>query len=603
MLEMRRLVVSLSLAVLQGLGAIDSSALADPQHAIALHGVPKLERNFDHLPYVNPAAPKGGRVTLGILGSFDSLNPLIVKGLPVAGVREFAVESLMARGLDEPFTLYGLLAETIDIASDGKSVAFALNPKAAFSDGHAVSAEDVIFSFDILKTKGRPNHRTYFSKVARAEKLSEREVRFTFENAADRELPLILGLMPIVAKHATDAETFDKTSLAPLTGSGPYTVQNIDAGRAITYALNPNYWGRDLGINRGRFNFAEIRFDYYRENSVLIEAFKRGAVDMRLEEDPGRWADAYDIPAVKDGRILKREFEIGLPAGMRALAFNTRREIFANPKVRRALISLFDFEWVNRSLFNGLYKRNESFFDRSYLSSLGKPADETERALLSRFPEAVRADVMDGKFHMAHSDGSGQNRDNQRQAYAMLAEAGYELKSGGLVDKQTGRQLSFEILSNDSAQNPLLLAYARSLEVMGIAVRVRVVDGSQYQARLTNYDYDMVQASWPSSLSPGNEQLFRWSSNAAKLPGSYNFAGVANPAADAMIEAMLAAKTEAEFVSSVRALDRVLLSGDYVIPLFYIPRQWVAHWARLKNPDKTPVFGYAFDTWWIEDHK
>ena len=600
---MRALTLTLVLAIAHFSSAMSPAARAEPQTAIAIHGAPNMPRDFPNFPYVNPQAPKGGRVTLGILGTFDSLNPLIVKGLAVAGVRELSFESLMARGQDEAFTLYGLLAETIDVASDGKSVTFALNAKATFSDGKPVTADDVIFSFEILKTKGRPNHRAYFAKVAKAEKISEREVRFTFPDAADRELPFILGLMPVLAKHATDPEAFDKTSLSPLTGSGPYTVQTVDPGRAITYQLNPKYWGRDLNVNHGRFNFSEIRYDYYRENSVLVEAFKSGAVDMRLEEDPGRWADAYDIPAVKQGRILKREFEIGLPSGMRGLAFNTRREIFQNPLVRRALISLFDFEWVNRSLFNGLFKRNESFFDRSYLSSSGKPADETERVLLARFPYFVRPEVMDGKLRSPKSDGSGQNRENQRQAFALLSEAGFELKSGELVDKKTGRQLAFEILSNDGAQSPLLLAYARSLEPLGIAARVRVVDGSQYQARLTNYDYDMIQASWPSSLSPGNEQLFRWSSNAGKLPGSYNFAGVANPAADAMIEAMLAAKTEGEFVSSVRALDRVLLSGDYVIPLFYIPRQWVAHWARLKSPEKTPVFGYAFDTWWIEEPK
>ena len=601
-LQMRLLRFTLAAVLAQSCGVIPA-AMAEPQHAIAMHGAPGYPRDFAHLPYVKPTAPKGGRTTLGILGTFDSVNPLIVKGLPAAGVRDFAIESLMARGQDEAFSLYGLLAETIDVASDGKSVTFALNPKAAFSDGNPVTVDDVIFSYEILKSKGRPNHRAYFSKVATAEKLSERDVRFTFQTEADRELPLILGLMPVFAHHATDPESFEKTTFTPLVGSGPYTISKVDPGRSITYQLNPKYWGRDLDVNRGRFNFSEIRYDYYRENSVLIEAFKRGAIDMRLEEDPGRWADAYVIPAVKDGRILKREFEIGLPSGMRALAFNIRREVFADPLVRRALNLLFDFEWVNRTLFNGLYKRTESFFDRSYLASTGKPADATERGLLARFPSAVRPDVLDGTLHMPKSDGSGSNRENQRQAFAMLNEAGYELKGGELRNKKTGRQLSFEILSNDGAQNPLMLAFARALEPLGITARVRVVDGSQYQARLTSYDYDMIQASWPSSLSPGNEQLFRWSSNAAKQPGSYNFAGVENPAADAMIAAMLAAKTDEDFVSSVRALDRVLLSGDYVIPLFYTPRQWVANWARLKNPDKTPVWGYAFDTWWVEEPK
>jgi peptide/nickel transport system substrate-binding protein len=583
------------------LGPVSDQALAEPQYAIALHGAPRYGDDLTHFPYADPSALKGGRVTLGLLGSFDSLNPLIVKGVAASGVREFAIESLMARGLDEPFTLYGLLAETIDVASDGKSVTFALNPKAAFSDRKPVTAADVLFSFEILKSKGRPNHRAYFAKVTKAEIVSDRQIRFTFQDAEDRELPLILGLMPVVAKHATSPETFDQTSLAPLTGSGPYTVSRVDPGRSLSYQRNPDYWGRDLGINRGRFNFDEIRFDYFREASVMLEAFKRGGLDLRPEDDPGRWADAYDIPAVREGRILKKEFEIGLPAGLSGLVFNTRRTIFSDPKVRRALITAFDGEWINRTLFNGLYKRNQSVFDRSYLSSIAKPADDAERVLLKPFGAAVRPEIMDGTFNFPVSDGSGQNRANQKTAFALLKDAGYVMKSGALTHEKTGQPLAFEILANSGAQEPLLLAFARSLEPLGIATRVRVVDSAQYQARVTTYDFDMIQNSWPSSLSPGNEQLFRWSSNAAKTPGSYNFAGVANPAADAMIAAMLAAKTEADFVSAVRALDRVLLSGDYVIPLFYVPRQWVAHWARLKHPQKTAVFGYAFDTWWVEE--
>ena len=596
---MRLLLMALLTAVpLGGLGA--GTARCETMPAIALHGTPAVAPDFGNFPYVNPGAPKGGRVTLGILGSYDSLNPLIIKGVAAAGVREFAVESLMTRGLDEPFTLYGLLAQSIDLAEDGKSVTFQLNPKAEFSDGHPVTAGDVIFSFELLKTKGRPNHRTYFAKVVRTERLSDRDVRFVFQDAADRELPLILGLMPVFAQHATDPETFDKTSLLPLTGSGPYTIKTTDAGRSLTYQRNPKYWGRDLSVNKGRFNFDEIRFEYYREGSVMLEAFKRGAIDMRLEDDPGRWADAYDIPAVRSGDIIKGEFEIGLPAGMTALVFNTRRAIFANPLVRKALIAAFDFEWVNRILFNGLYKRNQSFFDRSYLSSAGKPADETERALLANYRQAVRAENLQGTETLPASDGSGQNRANQRVASQLLKEAGYVMHSGVLVEDKTGRPLTFEILANNSAQEALLLSYARSLEPLGIRARVRVVDSAQYQGRLSNYDFDMIQNSWPSSLSPGNEQLFRWSSDAAKTPGTYNFAGVQSPAADAMIAAMLAAKTETEFVSAVRALDRVLLSGDYAVPLYYVPRQWVAYWKRLGHPEKTPVFGYAFDTWWVK---
>lgn len=585
------------------LALVPGLAQAEPKPAIALHGNPAMPSDFSHLPYTSNGAVKGGRVTLGVLGSFDSLNPLIVKGSPASGIREFAIESLMARGLDEPFTLYGLLAESINIAEDGMAVSFNLNPAAAFSDRKSVTAEDVINSFELLKTKGRPNHRTYFSKVTKAEKIDERTVRFTFQDATDRELPLILGLMPVFAKHATDPEAFDRTSMTPLVGSGPYTISRVDAGRSLSYARDASYWGRDLPVNRGRFNFDEVRFDYFRDGSVMVEAFKRGAIDLRLEEDPGRWANNYDIEPVRDGRVLKSEFEIGLPAGMTALVFNTRRTVFADPRVREALITLFDFESINRTLYNGLFKRTQSYFERSYLSSAGKPADATERALLQPFPDAVRKDFLDGTYVFPVSDGSGQNRANQKRAFDQLKAAGYVLQSGRMVHGQTGAPLTFEILATDSSQEKLLLTYARGLEPLGIAARVRVVDSAQYQERISSFDYDMIQNTWNASLSPGNEQLFRWSAATAKSKGSYNFAGVENPAVDAMIQAMLKATSKEDFVSAVRALDRVLLSGDYAIPLFHVPRQWVAHWARLKHPEKTPVFGYALDTWWIEDKK
>ncbi len=576
---------------------------AAPRTSMSLHGAPTLTDDFTALPYVNPQAPKGGRVTLGVTGSFDSLNPLIIKGVAAAGVREFSVESLMARGLDEPFTLYGLIAETIDVAADGMTVTFKLNPKAAFSNRAPITPADIIHSFELLKTKGRPNHRTYFAKVTKVEPVGGDTIVFTLQDGNDRELPLILGLMPIFSKATTPPDVFDMTSMTPLVGSGPYVIGKVDAGRSLSYLRDTAYWGRDLAINRGRFNFDEIRFDYFRDTSVLLETFKRGGIDLRLEEDPSRWANSYTGPALTAGRIVKKEFDIALPAGMTALVFNTRRQIFTDRRVRHALMMLLDFEWINRTLYNGLFKRTQSFFERSYLSSAGRPADATERALLAALPNAVRPEIMAGTYQFPTSDGSGQNRVNQRAALQILREAGYDFKSGRLINASTGTQLSFEILANNNAQEALLLTYARSLEALGIGVRVRVVDSAQYQERLASYDYDMIQTTWASTLSPGNEQLFRWSASTADAKGSYNFAGVSNPAADAMIEAMLKAATEPEFVSAVRALDRVLLSNDYVIPLFFGPRQWVAHAARLKHPEKTPLFGYAIDSWWIEEPK
>jgi peptide/nickel transport system substrate-binding protein len=573
-------------------------AVAEPAHGIALYGAPKQPPGFAHFSYVNPQAPKGGRLVLGAFGSYDSLNPLIIKGVAANGIRDFTIESLMARGLDEPFTLYGLVAETVEVPADRSSITFNLNPKAHFSDGKPITADDVLFSLELLKVKGRPNHRTYFAKVAKAERLSDRSVRFTFDAAGDREIPLILGLMPVLPKHATNPDTYENTSLELPVGSGPYRVGKIDAGRSITFVRDENYWGRDLPVNRGRFNFDEIRFDYFREGSVMFDAFKSGQIDLWPEEDPRRWANGYDFPAIRDGRAVKREFDIGLPAGMTALVFNTRRQVFAEPRVREALIYLFDFEWINRTLYAGLYQRTQSYFERSILASAGRPADARERELLAPFPDAVKPAFMEGSYRFPATDGSGRSRENQEKAFRLLREAGYELKSGRLVEAKSGRQLEFEILAASTSQEGLLLSFARDVERLGIKVKLRVVDGAQYQARLTDYDYDMIQNTWSSSLSPGNEQLFRWSTAAAKTPGTYNFAGVENPAADAMIQAMLAAKSEEDFVSAVRALDRVLLSGDYVIPLFFIPKQWVAYWTRLQHPEKTPLFGYNVESWW-----
>lgn len=568
-----------------------------PAHAIAMHGKPKEPPGFSHFSYANPQASKGGRITIGMPGSFDNLNPLIVKGNPVAGMREYVFETLMARGLDEPFTLYGLIAETAEMAEDRSEIVFNINPKATFSDGKPITADDVLFSWELLRDKGRPNHRSYYSKVKSAEKLSAHRLRFVLDGE-DREMPLILGLMPILPKHVVDAETFDQTTLNAPIGSGPYTVASVDPGRSIMYRRNPNYWGRDLPANTGRFNFDEVRFDYYRDAIAMFESFKSGDIDFWSEEDPARWASGYDIPAVRDARIVRTTFDIGLPAGMTALVFNTRREVFADPLVRRALIQLFDFEWVNRNLYHGLYKRTQSFFERSELSSHGKPADERERTLLAPFADAVRPEIIAGTFEFPVSDGSGQDRANMRIAFDLLKRAGYVLKGRTLVRADTGAPLSFEMLATSAAQERLLGGFVNTMSRLGITARIRVVDSAQYQQRLNSYDYDMIQATWPTSLSPGNEQIFRWDSSMARQDGSYNWAGVANPAVDAMIQAMLAAQDQDSFVSATRALDRVLLSGDYVIPLFHLPKQWVAYWDRFAYPKKSPLFGYNIDLWW-----
>ena len=568
------------------------------QHGIAMHGEPALPPDFEHLPYVNPDAPKGGQLRMGVLGTFDSLNPFIIKGVTPSGVREYVYESLMARSQDEPFTLYGLIAERIEVPNDRSWITFHLRPEARFSDGHPITPEDVLHSHQLLKEHGWPYHRSHYSKVARAEQTGPHSVRFTFKEGGDREIPLILGLMPILPKHHMTPERFERTSLEPPVGSGPYIIASVDAGRSLVFRRNPDYWGKDLPINRGRYNFDEIKLDFYRDSASLFEAFKAGVIDVRAEDDPGRWAEGYSFQAVADGRVLKREFETGAPAGMTGLVFNTRRPVFADQRVRRALILMFDAEWINRSLFHGLYERTTSYFDRSNLASTGHPASELERALLAPYMDEIHADVLAGRSRLPVGDGSGNNRAALREAFQLLQAAGYELRGNRLVHAKTGAPLTFEFLASSRSQERIMLSYANMLERLGIKVNIRQVDSAQYWSRLKSFDFDMIQWTWGSSLSPGNEQINRWSSRAADIEGSLNYAGVKSPAADAMINAMLTVHTYEELTAAVRAFDRVLLSGDYVIPLFHIPKQWIAHWSHLQAPERTALLGTSFDLWW-----
>lgn len=572
-------------------------ALADG-HGIAMHGTPALPPDFKHFPYVNPDAPKGGRLRMGVLGTFDSLNPFIIKGVTPSGIREYVYESLMARSQDEPFTLYGLIAERIEVPEDRSSITFHLRPEARFSDGHPITPEDVLHSHKLLKEGGWPYHRSYYSKVEKAEQIGPHSVRFTFKEGGDREIPLILGLMPILPAHYMTKERFERTSLEPPIGSGPYIIDRVEPGRSVVFRRNPNHWARDLPVNRGRFNFDEIRVDFFRDAASLFEAFKAGQIDVRIEDDPGRWAESYDFPAVADGRVLKSEFKTGLPAGMTGLVFNTRRPVFADQRVRRALILMFDAEWINRSLFHGLYTRTDSYFARSDLASTGHPASELERKLLAPYLDELHPDVLEGRSRLPVGDGSGNNREALREAYKLLTEAGYKLEGSRLVHEKTGAPLAFEFLAATRAQERIMLAYARMLERLGISVSIRQVDSAQYWARLKSFDFDMIQWTWGASLSPGNEQVNRWSSRAADNEGTLNYAGVKSKAADAMIDALLTARTYEELTAAVRAFDRVLLSGDYVIPLFHIPKQWIAHWSHLRPPERTALLGTDFDTWW-----
>lgn len=573
------------------------------RHAIAMHGEPALPEGFDHFPFADPKAPQGGQITFGLLGTFDSLNPFIIKGSALQQIRGYLIESLLTRGYDEPFTLYGLLAQKVETDDARSHVTFTLDPRARFADGTPVTPQDVVFSWRLLRDKGRPNHRTFYTKVAKAEVVGERGVRFEFKETGDRELPLILGLMPVIAQHATDEAHFEETSFTAPMGSGPYVVADVRPGDRVSLKRNPNYWGRDLGVNRGWWNFDEVRFDFYRDSNSHFEAFAKGLYDIRAENDPGRWQRGYDIPAVRDGRIVKESFSNGLPKGMAGLVFNTRRPVFADVRVREAIGMLFDFEWINHNFFFDRYRRTGSYFAGSDLASNARPADAAERALLKPFPNVVRADILEGKWSPGASDGSGRDRKRLKRALDLFATAGWVLNGRVLRQRASGKAMAFEILVTSKEQERLALAFARDLQRAGIAARIRLVDAVQFDRRRDNFEFDMLQYQWGLSLSPGNEQSFYWGSAAADQPGSRNYMGAKVPAIDAMIDAMLAAPDRPALIAATRALDRVLLSGFYVVPLFYPPDQWVARQSTIRHPQTTSLFGYLPETWWRQPQK
>ncbi|MCK1304674.1 MULTISPECIES: extracellular solute-binding protein [unclassified Bradyrhizobium] len=594
----RLCVLAFALGLPFSLGLPASGAEAEEAHAIAMHGKPAMPAGFTHIPYVNPDAPKGGRLTWGVLGTFDSLNPFIVKGLAVQPVRNYVVESLLARGNDEPFTLYGLLARSVETDDERSFVTFHIDPRARFSDGKPVRAEDVLFSWQLLRDHGRPNHRQYYGKVARTEAPDPLTVRFDLAGANDRELPLILGLMPILPKHAVDVAAFEETTLSGPVGSGPYRVTAVRPGASVTLTRNPDYWGRDLAINRGLYNFEEIRLDYFREANGQFEAFKRGLYDFRIEHEPLRWHDGYDFPAAKNGDVIRDTFKPGVPQPSEFLVFNTRRPIFADIRVRQALTLLFDFELVNRNYFFNLYSRVAGYFAGSDLSAYGKPADARERELLKPFAAQIPPDIMDGSYRLPVTDGSGRDRTTLRAALKLLSEAGYDLDGTVLRNRATKAPFTFEILVTTRDQERVALAFQRDLRRAGIEPSVRSVDPVQFDQRRLAYEFDMIQNRWDQSLSPGNEQYFYWGSAAADSPGTRNYMGARDPAVDAMIAALLEAREHTDFVSAVRALDRALISGFYTIPLFNLSEQWIARWNRIERPEATSLSGYLPETWW-----
>lgn len=596
----------LILAIFSALAAAAvSPAAAEPKHGIAMHGEPALPADFPHFPYVNPNAPKGGRIDYAVQGSFDSLNPLIVQGDASRGLLDQSFgntvfDTLLMRSRDEPFTLYPLLAESVETDEERTFVEFTLDARARFSDGTPVTPEDVIFSMELFREKARPLYQRWIKAVAKMEKVGERGVRFTFGELADRESPLLLALLPILPKHATDATTFDKSSLKPLVGSGPYIVDRVRPGELVVLKRRPDYWAKEIPSKIGFDNYDEIRINYIRDENTMFESFKKGVIDVFPESDTARWATGYDFPAALDGRIVKEAFRSRLPSGMFSFVLNTRRPVFGDRAVRSALAGLFDFEWANQNLYSNAYTRTKSFYDGSELSSYGNPASEAERALLAPFPDAVLPEILEGTWAPPKSDGTGRDRAFLKKGFDALKAAGYTMQDAVLRDPD-GRPLAFEILLNGKNGESLAMAWQRTLEKLGIQVSIRSVDSAQYLQRQQTYDYDVILQSYTSSLSPGGEQFGRWGSGARDVNGTYNFAGVADPAIDAMLDALVKARSREDFVTAVRAFDRVLMSGSYVVPLYHQPEQWIARWKHIHHPDTVPLYGYQLSTWWRAD--
>ncbi len=579
-------------------------AAAEPQHAIAMHGKPALPSDFAHMPYANPNAPKGGKIVHGVMGTYDSVNPFILKSFrtnargtydPLFGHLVF--EPLMFRSRDEPFTFYGLIAEFVEMPEDRSWIEFTLNPKAKWSDGKPVTVEDVLFSFELLVEKGRPTYAARAKKVEKVEQTGERKVRFTFNELSDREFPLIMALTPILPKHAIDFDTFDRSTLEPMIGSGPYTMDRINPGKSITFKRNSDYWAKDIPSRVGFSNFDEVKVEYYRTQTGLFEAFKKGLFDTYAENDPSSWERNFNFPAVHNGDVIKTEFASGNANKMFAFVFNTRKPVFNNQKVRQALIQLFDFEWVNKNLFFGKYNRTASFWHGSELSSFGVPISDAEKAMLGQYKSQIKPELLDGTYAPPISNGSGRDRKLLRKAANLLKQAGYTMRDGKLFGKDD-KPLEFEILTRGQRQEKLAIIYRRSLEKLGITVSIRNVDDAQYQRRTKKFDYDMVLQTYTASLSPGVEQIGRWATTSTNLDGSFNFAGANDPALDYMIDKMLQARSREDFVTAVRAYDRLLISGDYLVPLYHLDQQWLAHRSYIKKPEKTPLYGFRPETFW-----
>ena len=572
-------------------------------HAIAMHGEPKYDQNFISVEYVSNNAEKGGNIVRSAIGTYDTFNPFTLKGTSAAGIG-LLYESLTVGSSDEAFTEYGLLAKSIEWPDDRSWVTFTLRDEAKWHDGKKITSDDVVWTFNTLMEKGHPFYKYYYGDVSEVIKITENKVKFEFSTNTNKELVLIVGQLPVLPKHYWENKNFEETTLDVPIGSGPYKVKSFDAGRSITYELDMDYWGFEnniVPIKVGKDNMGSIRYDYYKDRGVEREAFKSGEIDFFSENTSKEWATGYDIDAVTEGLIKKELIPHENPQGMQAFAFNTRKDIFADKRVRKALSFAFDFEWTNKNLFYGAYKRTDSFFENSELASSGLPS-QAELAYLNPYIDQLPKEIFNEEYSNPKTDGSGFIRNELQEATKLLQEAGWKLRDGKL-ENSNAEPFEFEILLVSPAFERIVLPFIDNLEKLGINASLRTIDSSQYQKRIESFDFDMVVFTFSQSLSPGNEQRNFWSSGAADTNGSRNIIGIKNNVIDLLIENLINAKDREDLITISRALDRVLLWNYYVIPQWHISAYRVLYWDMFDQPKQKPKYSLGFDTWWVNQNK